>query len=138
MREMESLSRVCFYTSPSDLSLMEQQGTLSANEGTLLRGVLAIMKNNISGRTQYKRIIFSITINSLVHKLGFQLLFLLFESKADLKNTVAVGQGSEIELFSLGDFSLNLTSALSLNRRTWLNSCTSWGSSSLICVRMWG
>ena len=94
------------------------------------------MKDNISGRTQYKIIVFSITINSLVHKLVFQLLFLLLESKADLKNTVAVGQGSEIEFFSLRDFSLNPTSALSLTMRAWLNYRASWGSSSLICVRM--
>lgn len=68
--------RVCFYASPSDPSLTEQQGTFSsANEVTLLRAVLAIMKNNISGRTQCKIIVFRVPINSLVHKLGISVNF---------------------------------------------------------------
>lgn len=62
-----------FTTSPS---LTEQQGPFSsANEVTRLRVVPAIMKNNISGRTQYKIIVFRVTISSLVHKLEISVTF---------------------------------------------------------------
>lgn len=62
-----------FTTSPY---LTEQLGPFSpANEVTLLRVVPAIMKNNISGRTQYKIIVFHVSISSLVHKLGVSVTF---------------------------------------------------------------